>query len=171
MKKTPKTPNHIAPPARNRPEVPLLAEFDRISRADRAHLVRSHATYVLNHHLDQLTELELEIASGADAMTAFGLRHFLEGRRHAVLLAGSYPASLFAVPANNDRGPADEVKRSVLDYPGIWHRIHHHGFAILFGALASTMGIVFSGEELLELESRLGKRLAKELRSHIASLI
>lgn len=170
MKKTPKTPNHIAPPARIKPEIPVLAGFDRIPRADRVDLVRSHATYVLNHHLDRITELELEVASGADPKTAFGLRHFLEGRRHAILLARSYPAALFAGDADGG-GLADEVKRSVLDYPRIWHRIHHHGFGILFKGLASTMGIVFSGKELLELESRLGRRLTKELRSYIASLI
>lgn len=146
-----------------------MAGFDRISRADRVDLVRSHATYVLNHHLDRITELELEVASSSDPKTAFGLRHFLEGRRHAILLARSYPAALFA--GDDGGGLAGEVKHSVMSHPRIWHRIHHHSFAILFGALASTMGIVFSGEELLELESRLGKRLAKELRSHIASLI
>lgn len=170
MKNTPRTPHHIAPPVRIETEIPVLAEFDRILRADRVNLVRSHATYVLNHHLDQITELELEVASGVDPKTAFSLRHFLEGRRHAILLARSYPAALFAGHADGS-GLAGEVKRSLLDYPRIWHRIHQHSFAILFKGLASTMGIVFSGAEMLELESRLGKRLTKELRSYIASLI
>lgn len=170
MKKTPKTPQHFTPPVRIKPEIPVLADFDRILRADRVDFVRSHATYVLNHHLDQITELELEVASGADPKTAFGLRHFLEGRRHAILLARSYPAALFA-GASDGSGLAGEVKRSVLEHPRIWHRIHHHSFAILFKGLASTMGIVFSGSELLELESRLGKRLTKELQSYIASHI
>ena len=173
MKKTPKTKtsHYVDPSSMIKPEIPVLAGFDRISRADRVGLVRSHATHVLNHYLDQLTELELEIASSSDAMSAFNLRHFMEGRRHAIILARTYPASFFVVPAHHDRGLTDEVKRSVLDYPRIWHRIHHHSFTILFKALASTMGIVFSGAELLELESRLGKRLTKELQCHIASLI
>jgi hypothetical protein len=58
-----------------------------------------------------------------------------------------------------------------MDYPRIWHRIHHHSFPILFRSLASTMGIVFSGDELLELQSRLGTRLSQELNRHIGSLI
>jgi hypothetical protein len=76
--------------ARN-PDAAVHHAFERISRADRAGLVRKHATYVLNHYLDWLSELELEIASSADAMTAYNLRHFTEGRRHAILLAKSYP--------------------------------------------------------------------------------
>jgi hypothetical protein len=172
MKKTPKTKtsHYVDPSSIIEPEIPVLAGFDRISRADRVGLVRSHATHALNHYLDQLTELELEIACGADAKTAFGLRHFLEGRRHAILLARSYPAALFSGDAHGG-GLADEVKHSVMSHPRIWHRIHHHSFAILFRSLASTMGIVFSGDELLELQSRLGTRLTKELRRHIGSLI
>jgi hypothetical protein len=166
-----KTSHYVDPSSIIKPEIPVLAGFDRISRADRVGLVRSHATYVLYHYLDQLTELELEVASSADSITAFKLRHFMEGRRHAIILARSYPASFFVVPASRDPGLTDEVKRSVLDYPRIWHRIHHRSFTILFKALASTMGIVFSGAELLELQTRLGKRLTKELRCHIASLI
>ena len=80
---------------RKNPDAAVHHAFERISRADRAGLIRRHATYVLNHHLDWLTELELEVASGADPMTAFSLRHFMEGRRLAILLARSYPASFF----------------------------------------------------------------------------
>lgn len=153
------------------PDAAVHHAFERISRADRAGLVRKHATYVLDHYLDHLTELELEIASSADAMTAFSLRHFLEGRRLAILLARSYPASFFVGKGDHGCGLAEEVKHSVTHYPRIWHRIHHHSFVILFRSLASTLGIVFSGEELLELQTRLGTRLAKELRRHIGSLI
>lgn len=156
--------------ARN-PDAAVHHAFDRISRADRTGLVRSHATYVLNHYLDCLTEIELEIASSADAMTAYNLRHFVEGRRHAILLARSYPASFFIDWSHHDHGFADELKHSIMYYPRIWHRIHHHSFAILFRSLASTMGIVFSGDELLELQTRLGTRLSKELHRHISSLI
>jgi hypothetical protein len=104
-------------------------------------------------------------------MTAFNLRHFTEGRRHAILLARSYPASFFVDWSRHDQGFADEVRLSLMDYPRIWHRIHHHSFGILFRSLASTMGIVFSGDELLELQSRLGTRLSQELNRHIGSLI
>jgi hypothetical protein len=156
--------------ARN-PDAAVHHAFEQISRADRAGLVRSHATYVLNHYLDWLTELELEIASSADAMTAYKLRHFTEGRRHAILLARSYPASFFVDWSRHDQRFADEVRLSLMEYPRIWHRIHHHSFPILFRSLASTMGIVFSGDELLELQSQLGTRLSKELRRHIGSLI
>ncbi len=153
------------------PDAAVHHAFAQISRADRAGFVRSHATYVLNHYLDWLTELELEIASSADAMTAYNLRHFTEGRRHAILLARAYPAAFFVDWSRHDQGFADEVRLSLMDYPRIWHRIHHHSFAILFRSLASTMGIVLSGAELLELQSRLGTRLSKELRRHMGSLI
>ncbi len=156
--------------ARN-PDAAVHYAFERISRADRAGLVRKHATYVLNHYLDWLTELELEIASSADGMTAFNLRHFTEGRRHAILLARAYPASFFADWSRHDQGFADEVRNSLTNFPRIWHRSHHHSFGILFRSLASTMGIVFSGDELLELQTRLGTRLSKELRRYIGSLI
>jgi hypothetical protein len=156
--------------ARN-PDAAVHHAFALISRADRAGLVRRHATYVLNHHLDWLTELELEIASSADPMTAFSLRHFMEGRRLAILLARSYPASFFVGRDGHGCGLVDDVKHSVTHFPRIWHRIHHHSFPILFRSLASTMGIVFSGDELLELQTRLGTRLSKELRRHIGSLI
>lgn len=153
------------------PDATVLHAFELISRADRVGLVRSHSTYVLNHYLNRLTELELEVASSADAMTAFNLRHFVEGRRHAILLARSYPASFFITSSRKDCGLPDEVKRSVLDQPRIWYRIHHHSFTVLFRSLASTMDIVFSGEELVELLTRLGTRLSRELRRHISSLI
>jgi len=156
--------------ARN-PDAAVHHAFERISRADRAGLVRSHATYVLNHYLDWLTELELEIASSADAMTAFNLRHFVADRRHAIILARSYPASFFVDWSRHDQGFADEVRHSLMNFPRIWHRIHHHSFAILFRSLASILGIVFSGDELLELQTRLGTRLGKELNRHIGSLI
>ncbi len=153
------------------PDAAVHHAFDGIPRADRVALVRRHSTYVLNHYLDRLTELELEIASRADATTAFNLRHFVEGRRHAILLARSYPAWFFITMSHRDRGLPDDVKRSVMDYPRIWHRIHYHSFAILFRSLASTVEIVFSGEELLKLQTRLGTRLSTELRRHIGSLI
>ena len=156
--------------ARN-PDAAVHHAFERISCADRAGLVRKHATYVLNHYLDCLTELELEVASSADPMTAFTLRHFMEGRRLAILLARSYPASFFVGRDGHGCGLVDDVKHSVTHFPRIWHRIHHHSFAILFRSLASTMGIIFSGDELLELQTRLGTRLSKELRRHIGSLI
>jgi hypothetical protein len=156
--------------ARN-PDAAVHHAFERISRADRVGLVRSHARYVLNHYLDWLTELELEIASSADAMTAYNLRHFTESRRHAILLARAYPAAFFVDWSRHDQGFADEVRNSLMNFPRIWHRIHHHSFPILFRSLASTMGIVFSDDELLELQTRLGTRLTKELRRHIGSLI
>ncbi len=145
--------------------------FVRIPRTIRIGLVRQFSTYVLEHHLDRLNERELEAASCADARTAFPLRHFVDGRRHAILLANSYPSSFFMMPHSHDPDFMAEVKNSVLEHPRIWRSAHHQSFAILFRALSSTLGVAFSGEELLTLTQKLGPALRSELRSFIGASI
>ena len=145
--------------------------FGRIPRAVRIGLVRKFSTYVLKHHLDRLNELELKAASCGDAKTAFPLRLFVEGRRHAIMLANSYPAAFFLVGHTSGPDFLAEVKDSVLDHPLIWRNSHHQSFPILFRALASTLGVVFTGKELLALSQKLCPMLRTELRRFIASCI
>jgi hypothetical protein len=118
-----------------------------------------------------MTEMELEVASGTDAMAAFHLRHFLDGRRHAILLSKSYPAAFFSDRRGEKSGLDGEVTQSVLEFPRIWHRTHYRSFGILFRALACTLGIHFSGDDLLQLHKKLGAKLRKELQIHIGSRI
>lgn len=153
------------------PEAAVLHAFKRIPRADRIGLVRTYSTLALNHHLDRMTEMELEVASGADGMTAFHLRHFLDGRRHAILLSKSYPAAFFSDRRGEDPGLDYEIRQSLLEHPRIWHRSHYRSFGILFRALACTLGIHFSGDDLLQLHEKLGAKLRKELQIHIGSRI
>jgi hypothetical protein len=153
------------------PEAAVLHAFKRIPRADRIGLVRSCSALVLNHHLDRMTEMELEVASGADAMTGFHLRHFLEGRRHAIVLSKSYPAAFFIDQRGEESELDGEVKQSVLEFPRIWHRTHYRSFGILLRSLACTLGIHFSGDDLLRLHGKLGAKLRKELQIHIGSRI
>lgn len=154
-----------------RPEAAIRHAFDKIPRADRIGLVRRYSTYVLDHYLDRLTELELEVASSADAMTAFKLRHFVDDRRHALLLAKSYPAMFFAVPREDWSHLEVEVRQSVLEHPRIWRRSHYYSFFILFRSLQSTLGINFPGEEMLNLSENFGTKLKHELQQYIASNI
>jgi hypothetical protein len=154
-----------------RPEAAIRHAFDRIPRADRICLVRKYATFVLDHHLDSLTELELEVASVADAMTAFKLRHFVEDRRHALLLAKSYPAGFFIDRRDKESELQAEIRQSVLDYPRIWRRSHYRSFTILFHSLHSTLGIRFSAEEFFHMSGKLGKKLRGELQLHIGTQI
>lgn len=145
--------------------------FAKIPRNVRIGLVRKFSSYVLEYHLDRLTERELVAASCADAKTAFPLRHFVEGRRHAIMLANSYPASFFM--KQHAHGPEflAEVKNSVHEHPRIWRSSHHHSFAILFRALDSTLGVVFAGMELLTLSQKLGQGSRAELQKYIVSRI
>jgi hypothetical protein len=145
--------------------------FLRIPRAVRIGLVRKFSTYVLEHHLDRLTERELKAASCADAQTAFPLRHFVEGRRHAIMLANSYPASFFMKQHACEPEFLAELKNSVLEHPRIWRSSHHQSFAILFCALGATLGVAFSGKELLALSQKLGPGLRAELQKYIVSRI
>jgi hypothetical protein len=153
------------------PEAAARHAFKRIPRADRIGLVRTYSTLVLSHHLDRMTEMELEVASGADAMTAFHLRHFLEGRRHAILLSKSYPAAFFSDRHGAKSELDREVKQSVLEFPRIWHRTHYRSFRVLFRGLECTLGIQFSGDEILQLLEKLGPKLRHELRVHVGSQI
>jgi hypothetical protein len=145
--------------------------FGKIPRTVRIGLVRKYSTFVLEHHLDCLIEGELMVASCADAKTAFALRHFTEGRRHAIMLANSYPASFFMEGQVLGLDFLEEVRDSVLEHPRIWRSSHHHSFAILFRALDSTLGVVFSGMELLTLSQKLGPGLRAELKKYIVSRI
>jgi hypothetical protein len=145
--------------------------FGKIPRTVRIGLVRQFSTYVLEHHLDRLNEREIEAASCADARTAFPLRHFVDGRRHAIMLANSYPASFFMMPHSHDPDFMAEVKDSVLEHPRIWRSAHHQSFAILFRALSSTLGVAFTGVELLTLTQKLEPKLRAELRSFIGASI
>jgi hypothetical protein len=154
-----------------RPESAIRHFFDRIPRADRMGLVRRYSTFVLEHHLDRLSDLELEVASSADARTAFKLRHFLEGHRHALLLARSYPAAFFIDPPIISSELPAEVRQSVLDHPHIWRRSHYRSFSILFRSLQSTLGIQFSGAEFLQLSGSLGEKLRKELQLYLGTHI
>lgn len=154
-----------------RPESAIRHLFDRIPRADRIGLVQIYSTFVLEHHLDRLSDLELEVASSADARTAFKLRHFLQGHRHALLLARSYPAAFFINPPIISSELHAEVRQSVLDHPRIWRRSHYRSFSILFRSLQSTLGIQFSGEEFLQLSGSLGNKLRKELQLHLGTHI
>jgi hypothetical protein len=153
------------------PFAAIIHAFGRIPRSVRIGLVRKFSTYVLDHHLDRLTDRELVAASCADAKTAFPLRHFVEGRRHAIMLASSYPASFFLEEHTRGSDFFAEVKDSVLEHPLIWRNSHHQSFPILFRALASTLGVAFSGVELLTLSKKLGPGLRTELKNCIASRI
>jgi hypothetical protein len=153
------------------PFAAVIHVFVRIPRAVRIGLVRKFSTYVLDHHLDRLTERELMAASCADAQTAFALRHFTEGRRHAIMLANSYPASYFLEGHTRGSEFLAEVKASVLEHPRVWRNSHHQSFALLFSALASTLGVAFAGVELLTLSQKLGPGLRTEIKNYIASRI
>ena len=104
-------------------------------------------------------------------MTAFKLRHFVEDRRHALLLAKSYPAAFFTEPREDWSQLEAEVRQSVLEHPRIWRRSHYRSFGILFRSLQSTLGIDFSGEQLLKLSENFGTKLKHELQQYIASNI
>jgi hypothetical protein len=145
--------------------------FACIPREIRVGLVRKFATFCLNHHLNRLTEKELEAASFADAKTAFPLRHFADGQRHAIMTSVSYPACFFMERHVQGSEFRREMKDSVLAYPRVWWRTHQQSFTILFSALSSTLGIHFSGEELLLLSRKLGPELRAELRKHIVCRI
>jgi hypothetical protein len=153
------------------PEAAVRHAFKRIPRADRIGLVRTYSTLALDHHLDRMTEMELEVASGTDAMTAFNLRHFVESRRHAILLSKSYPAAFFSDRRGEESELDHEIRQSVLEHPRIWHRSHYRSFGILFRALECTLGIHFSGDDLVQLHEKLGAKLRKELQIHIGSRI
>jgi hypothetical protein len=154
-----------------RPDAAVRHTFHRIAPRYRVGLVRSHPTYVLNHYLDKLTERELEVASSADAATAFQVRHFLVGRRHAIVLARSYPAAFFIDRRGSESELAKEVTQSFLEYPRIWHRLHCRSFGNLFRCLDGTLCVQFKGEGLLRLLKRLRPKLRKQLLIHIASNI
>lgn len=156
---------------RKEPFAAVQHAFRRIPRAVRIGLVRKFSTYVLKHHLDRLTERELKAASCGDAKTAFPLRHFLEGRRHAIMLANSYPASFFMKQHVREPEFLAEVKDSVLEHPRVWRSSHHQSFAILFRALWATLDVEFTGQELLALSRKLEPALRAELRRFIASSI
>jgi hypothetical protein len=64
-----------------------------------------------------------------------------------------------------------EVKASVLEHPRVWRNSHHQSFALLFSALASTLGVAFAGVELLTLSQKLGPGLRTEIKNYIASRI
>jgi hypothetical protein len=145
--------------------------FGKIPRTVRIGLVRKFSTYVLEHHLDRLTERELVVASCADAKTAFHLRHFVESRRHAIMLSNSYPASFFMEREVNGPEFLAEVKDSALEHPRIWRSSHHQSFSILFRALGATLGVAFTGVELLALSQKLGPGLRAELQKYIVSRI
>jgi hypothetical protein len=154
-----------------RPDAAVRYAFERIPRADRINLVRTYSTLALNYQLDRMTEKELEVASESDAMTAFNLRHFLEDRRHAIALSESYPAFFFIDRLEDESELIQEIIKSVIEHPRVWHRSHHRSFSILFRSLQSTLGIRFSGKELLDLSENLGPKLKTELQLHIGSSI
>jgi hypothetical protein len=145
--------------------------FEKIPRTVRIGLVRKHSTFLLEHHLDRLTERELVVASCADAKTAFTLRHFVEGRCHAIMLSNSYPASFFMERLIHGPEFFVEVMESVFEHPRIWRNSHHQSFIILFRALESTLGVAFTAVELLAMSQKLSRALGAELRRFIGSRI
>jgi hypothetical protein len=132
-------------------------------------LVQKYPTLFLERHLYQLTERELEAAARAAPKTAFDLRYFAEGRRHAILLANSYPAALLKPRCSQDADFALEMKDSVFAHPRIWRQAHERSFHKLFRGIDSILGIRFTGQQLLGLTDSLGRNLRKELLDHIAS--
>jgi hypothetical protein len=132
-------------------------------------LVQKHPALFLDRHLYQLTERELEAAARAAPKTAFDLRYFSQGRRHAILLANSYPAALLKPRCADEADFAIELKDSVFEHPRLWRKAHDRSFHILFRSLESVLGIQLSGPELLRLSDSLGRGLRKEIRQYIAS--
>jgi hypothetical protein len=137
----------------------------------RSELVRQHPTLALEIYLEQLTESELEATARADPKTAFDSRYYSEGRRHAILLAYSYPAALLKPRCAHEPEFVNELKNSVRDHPRIWRKAHDRSFSCVFRGIESVLGIQFSGPELLRLSDSLGRGLRKEIRHYIASAI
>lgn len=137
----------------------------------RIELVRNNPKLSLELYLDQLTERELKVAAQGAPKTAFSLRHFADGRRHAILLANCYPASLLTPRCNHEPDFVLEVKDSVCDHFRIWRQAHDRSIHELFHGIESVLGIHFTGPELLRLSDSLGRGLRKELLEYIASAI
>lgn len=132
-------------------------------------LLQKYPALFLERHLYQLTERELAVAAGAAPKTAFDLRYFAEGRRHAILLAYSYPAALLKPRCADEADFVNELKDSVFGHPRIWRQAHDRSFHKLFRGIEAVLGIQFTAGELLRLSKSLGRKLQKELREHIAS--
>jgi hypothetical protein len=96
----------------------------------RSELVRQHPTLALEIYLEQLTESELEATARADPKTAFDSRYYSEGRRHAILLAYSYPAALLKPRCAHEPEFVNELKNSSAIIPG-------SGARLTTGALAA----------------------------------
>ena len=134
-------------------------------------LVQKFPALFLERHFYQLTERELAVAARAAPKTAFDLRYYAEGRRHAILLAYSYPAALLKPRCADDADFVHELKDSVLGHPWIWRKAHDRSFHKLFRGIEAALGIQFTAPELLRLSDSLGRGLRKEIRQYIASAI
>jgi hypothetical protein len=126
-------------------------------------LLQKYPALFLERHLYQLTERELAVAAGAASKTAFDLRYFAEGRRHAILLAYSYPAALLKPRCADEADFVNELKDSVFGHPRIWRQAHDRSFHKLFRGIEAVLGIKFTAGELLRLSESLGLQASESL--------
>ncbi len=153
---------------REQPSAAMRLAFENVPRALRKKHLASHATYLLDNHLQQLTNSELRICSKKDPKTAFKLRSIVAPRRHAIMLAHSYGV-VWHTLFGDDRAPfRDETLDSLARYPDEWLAVNEKGFKGIFSKLSNLLGIRLEPVEFQSLVKQMAPRGRQALAEYIA---
>jgi len=153
------------------PSAAMRVAFDSVPRRVRRKHLASHATYLLDNHLQQLTNSELRICSKKDPKTAFKLRSIVPPRRHAIMLAHSYGV-VWHTLFGDDRTPfRDEALGSLSRYPDEWLSGNEKGFKGIFRKLSSLSGIRLKPLEFQSLLKQIAPRGRQALAEYIAPFV
>ncbi len=156
---------------RRLPVAAVKFAFDRIPQELRKTYLKDHATYILENHLDHLSNTELRTCSWGSPITAFKIRQFLSPRRSAILLSSSYTVAWIG---NLDgSGPAfrKEVFDSLSQYPDEWLKSNQKGFESIFKRLRNLLGISFDDLELHEMLEKMAPKYRRVFAGHLAQHI
>ncbi len=149
----------------------MRVAFDSVPRRVRRKHLPSHATYLLDNHLQQLTNQELRICSKTVPMSAFTLRCLVPPRRHAIMLAHSYGVVWHTLFGDARTPFRDEVLDSLARYPDEWLSANEKGFKGIFRKLSSLSGIRLKPLEFQSLLKQIAPRGRQDLAEYIAPFV
>jgi len=133
--------------------------------------LKQNATYVLQNHLHDLSNVELRRCAKADPVTAYRSRHLMtDDRRSAILLATTFGVAWHTDRHTLGRAFRKEIFVSLTQYPDEWLK-SNPGYSHIFGRLDHLLGICFGAKAIALMLRRMAPANRGPLRLYIAASI
>jgi hypothetical protein len=157
---------------RANPDASLRHAFEEMPQKLRFQSLTRHPSYGLQHLLFRLSDAELRLCAKLAPSTAFPMRASLSAKKHAIILAASFPeAALDSNIGYSSTSLRREIVVSLLRYPDEWLLYFNQSVPCLLQNLSTWLDLYLKPAELQRLARHLKPALRNDLFQYIAERI